>query len=66
MKRTFIVGVREVHVRHYAVEAEDKESAKRLVSERAACTKDLEFEEYSHELPPETWSVEVRKPEAER
>jgi hypothetical protein len=58
MKRTYIVGVREIHVRHYSVEAEDPEQAKTLVNDRAPGVVDLSFQEYSHELKPDTWSVE--------
>ncbi|HEO72716.1 MAG TPA: hypothetical protein ENN80_15775 [Candidatus Hydrogenedentes bacterium] len=70
MKKTYIVGVREVHVRHYSVEAENEEDAKALVNQRAPGVVDLEFEEYSHELKPDTWSVEeqsekIQKPAEE-
>ena len=65
MKRTYIVGVREVHVRFYSVEAESEEAAKDLVRQRASGVIDLEFEEYSHELNPDTWSVE-EKPKEKR
>ncbi len=58
MKKTYIVGVREIHVRHYSVEAENEGEAKALVNQRAPEVVDLEFEEYSHELKPGTWSVE--------
>lgn len=58
MKKRYIVGVREVHVRHYAVMAENEEEAKDLVNERASQVTDLDFCEYSHELDRETWSVE--------
>ena len=57
-EKTYIVGVREVHVRHYKVKADDPESAKALVSRRASEAVDLEFEEYSHELDPGAWSAE--------
>jgi len=58
MKKRYNVGVREVHVRHYAVTAEDEEEARDLVHERGAQVKDLEFGEYSHELDRDTWSAE--------
>ena len=58
MKKRYLVGVREVHVRHYAVTAEDEEEAKDFVYERGPQVKDLEFEELSHELDRDTWSVE--------
>ena len=58
MKKTYLVGVREVHVRMYSVEAEDEEQAKDLVHQRALSVVDMEFLEYSHELDRETWSVE--------
>ncbi|MCX5758627.1 MAG: hypothetical protein NTU83_09005 [Candidatus Hydrogenedentes bacterium] len=45
MKKTYIVGVREVHARHYSVQAENEEEAKDLVDRRA-------------ELDRDTWSVE--------
>lgn len=57
-KRAYLVGVREVHVRHYKVEAGNPEDAKSLVNQRAPEVVDVEFEEYSHELEPDTWSVE--------
>ena len=58
MKKNFIVGVRELHVRHYSVQAENEEEAKDLVHQRAESVVDCEFEEYSNELDRETWSVE--------
>ena len=58
MKRRFIVGVREIHLRHYAVTAENEEQAKDLVNSRAPEVEDLGFEEFSHELGRDTWSVE--------
>lgn len=58
MKKTYLVGVREVHVRFYEVQADDAEQAKDLVNNRAPEAVDLGFEEYSHELKPDTWSVE--------
>lgn len=62
MTTTYIVGVREVHIRHFEVGAETPEAAKRLVNNRAPKAVDMEFVEYSHELGMDTWSVEV-KPE---
>jgi hypothetical protein len=59
-ERTYLVGVREVHVRHYEVVAANPDAAKSLVSERGPEVTDIEFEEYSHELDPETWSVEEK------
>jgi hypothetical protein len=58
MKRSFIVGVREIHVRHYSVQAKNEEEAKDLVDQRAASVTDLDFQEFSHEMPKDTWSVE--------
>lgn len=58
MKKTYIVGVREIHVRHYSVQAESEEEAKDLVHQQADCVTDMSFEEYSHCLDRETWSVE--------
>ena len=58
MKKSYTVGVREVHIRLYAVKAENEEDAKDLVSRRAPCVTDLEDLEYSHELDRDTWSVE--------
>ncbi|MCC6694885.1 MAG: hypothetical protein IT365_04550 [Candidatus Hydrogenedentes bacterium] len=60
MKKTYVVGVREVHVRFYQVTADDPEHAKDLVNDRAPEAVDLEFDEYSHELRPDTWSVEEK------
>ena len=58
MKKTYIVGVREVHVRHFRVEAENEEEAKDLVDRRAPEVTDMEFVEYCNELDSDTWSVE--------
>ena len=58
MKKTYLVGVREVNVRHYSVRAENEEHAKDLVYQRAECVEDIGFEEYSNELGRDTWSVE--------
>jgi len=58
MKRTYLVGVREVHIRYYSVDAENPDLAKALVSERANGVVDLEWEEYANELNRDTWSVE--------
>ena len=60
MKRTYLVGVREMHVRYYSVDAENPDLAKALVSERAEGVVDQECLEYSHELDSDTWSVEER------
>lgn len=58
MKTSYTVGVREVHVRFYRVDANDAEEAKLLVQQRSAEVTDLEHQEYSHELNSDTWSVE--------
>jgi len=58
MKKCYIVGVREVHARYFAVTAENEEEAKDLVNERAPQVKDIDCQEYSHELGRDTWSVE--------
>jgi len=58
MKKRYIVGVREVHVRHYAVTAKNEDEAMNLVRERASAVEDIGFSEYSHELDRGTWSVE--------
>ena len=58
MKKTFLVGVREVHLRFYSVQAESEEEARDLVNQRAPEVTDIEELEYSHELPQDTWSVE--------
>ena len=58
MTKNFIVGVREVHMRHYKVMATDEEEARALVDYRGPEVIDLEFLEYSHDLSSETWSVE--------
>ena len=47
-----------MHVRHYAVTAEDEEEAKDLVYQRADSVIDCGYSEYSHELSRDTWSVE--------
>ena len=58
MKKSYIIGVREIHVRHYSVEAENEDQAKDLVYQQADCVTDMEFEEFSHCLDRDTWSVE--------
>lgn len=58
MKRTYLVGVREVHVRHFSVKAENEEEAKQLVYDRDESAVDVDFFEYSHEMNRDTWSVE--------
>ena len=58
MKKTYIIGVREVHVRHYSVQAENEEEAKDLVDGRGDEVVDLEFEEFANEMSRDTWSVE--------
>ncbi|MCC6489688.1 MAG: hypothetical protein IT364_19495 [Candidatus Hydrogenedentes bacterium] len=58
MKKTYLVGIREVHVRFFSVQANDPEEAKELVNRRAPEAVDLELLEWSHELKPDTWSVE--------
>ena len=58
MKKRYIVGVREVHLRHYAVTAKNEDEAKDLVNERGHEVTDLEFAEFSHELNRDTWFVE--------
>lgn len=57
---TYLVGVREVHVRYYEVHAGTPDEAKALAKDRAPEAVDIEFSEYSHELDPETWSVETK------
>ena len=64
MKKRYIVGIREMHVRHFRVEAENEEEAKELVNERAPGVTDLDFAEFSHELDRDTWSVEESTEEA--
>ena len=59
MKKTYIVGVREVHVRHFKVEAESEEEAKDLVWKDAPNVEDIDFFEFSHIMNPEAWSVEI-------
>ena len=58
MKKKYLVGVREVHVRFYSVQADSEENAKELVSKQDPSVVDEEFLEYSHELDRDTWSVE--------
>jgi hypothetical protein len=57
MKKTFYIGIREVHVSTRAVEAESEEEALALIvngvedGEEVIC-------EYSRTLDPDTWTVE--------
>ena len=61
-KKTFIIGIREIHFRYYEVEAENEYQAKDLVNDRAPEARDLEFTEYAEELERDTWSVEEKPP----
>ena len=61
MKKKFLVGVREVHLRFYSVIADNPDHAKRLVRDRAAAAHDMEEQEYSHELNPDTWSAKEER-----
>lgn len=63
MLNSYLVGVREVHVRHYKVAAQGEDEAINLVRTRGSEVTDLEFSEYSHELGSDTWSVEEEKEE---
>jgi hypothetical protein len=56
--RDYIVGVQEVHVRHYKVKARDENEARNLVGNRGPEVTDLEISEYSHDMGCDTWSVE--------
>ena len=58
MKKSYIVGAREVHVRFYTVTAENEEKANELVNDCAPGVTDTDYQEYSHQMPPDTWSVE--------
>ena len=58
MKKTYLIGVREIHVRHYRVQASNENEAKELVNNLDASVEDIGFEEYSHTLDRDTWSVE--------
>lgn len=54
-KKTYFVGVREVHVALHKVEAESAEEARRIVEIGRTNFVDLE---YSHTLSPDLWTVE--------
>jgi len=58
MKRHWMVGIREIHVRFYSVHAQNEEEAKDLVHQRAPCVVDENFLEYANEMDRDTWSVE--------
>ena len=64
MKRKYRVGVREVHLRWYSVEAGNEDEARELVHQRREDVEDIGFEEFSHELGRETWSVELDRTES--
>lgn len=55
----FRVGVAEINYRYYNVTADDEDEARNSVFNREECIMDLEDIEYSHDLPPESWSVEL-------
>ena len=63
MTKSYIVGVREVHVCLYMVEAQDQDETRNLVGTRGPEVIDLEFSEYSHELSRDTWSVDEENEE---
>jgi hypothetical protein len=58
MTKSYLVGVHEVHVRHYKVTANDEDEARDLVDYLGPEAIDIQFLEYSHDLSRETWSVE--------
>lgn len=55
----YIVGIREVWVSHREVESQNPEEAKRLANDEYEM-----FNEYSHTLDPELWTVEEARDEA--
>ena len=58
MKKSYLVGIREVHFRFFSVQAESPEEARELVNQRDPSATDENFTEFSHELDQDTWSVE--------
>ena len=56
--KTYIVGVREVHVSHMEVEANSPEEAVKKVVEGEG---EETYLEYSHPLDKDLWTVEVKK-----
>ena len=55
MSKTYIVGIREVHVNLVEVEAESPEEATAAAADGAGDYLDLEF---SHTLDTDEWTVE--------
>jgi len=56
--KTYIVGVREVHVSHMEVEANSPEEAVKKVVEGEG---EETYLEYSHPLDKDLWTVEEKK-----
>lgn len=54
-KMLFNVGIREVHVTTFEIEAESPEAAMEIAKQRKG--REV-MSEYSHTLDPETWTVE--------
>lgn len=59
--KKFKVVVREVHTQEYTVEAENKEAAIKVVLDGGGKIDESAFE-YSHTLPPNTWTAEEIEP----
>lgn len=55
--KTYYVGVQEVHIQTYLVEAESPEKARELASEMIEAGDESLETEYSHTLEPEEWTV---------
>jgi hypothetical protein len=51
----YMVGVREVHIAHWSVEAANEQEAVELVEAQRG---QEQFTEFSHTLDPEYWTVE--------
>lgn len=61
MSQEYVVGVREIHLRHYRVKAESEDQAKEMVQQSDDSVVDMDYEEFSHTLDSDTWTVEVAK-----
>ena len=60
--KTYTIGIAEVWYRSMKVNAENEEEAKNIIEQNLndiqSSVIDLEYVEYSHELPKDQWIVE--------
>ena len=63
--KTYTIGIAEVWYRSMKVNAENEEEAKNIIEQNLndiqSSVIDLEYVEYSHELPKDQWIVENKE-----